>query len=668
MKILYIHMQALKSANIATYKNYALGLRNQNIECAFLLRDINGCEDFHFQCHAFEFLDFRLDRQTKQFILDFQPDFIHIASPRFLTVRVALEALILTNARLIVGHEDDEFFIATREHTSVSPKPQFQLSEVPMLTPEILEKLFSNMGWPFFLREWLGKPTHILSEPLSFALVNNIACGFGGIWDHIRDRLTSTYCKEAVTTPPCLDVQNIKPGPSDAVEKELAFEKFKIPENKKALMLLGSNYSLMYDLDVMLHSFCQLEILGRDDWVLCIAGHNEVLDRHKEIASSHGLSDRILWLGKFDYDSDDLALLFRRSDIVLSPGLQNEFNYLRLPMKNASYMAYGKPLFTFSCGFGESLTDGENCIMTYTDSSVEWAEKLNNMLNDSSLCERIGKKAREFAERYFDYRPVSKNMAKFYRSLKHVSSSVPSREPLNVRLSRLARTGQFKKVKQLGIYGAGKHTQRLLKAAPKGFFDKEIIILDDNPKLETLESFEVKTFSADVINTLDGVLISSDAFEEVMFEKCLPLCKSQTIFRLYTGRFPAVTSQLYSIAEKAQSVEDILDKTGSATSLTWELGSDNSLLAEGHSEVVHVINKDSSLYSFSTQLNKLLNEESAELIICENKVPGPGTEISKIWNDAGTLSDKYSFLWIYNLNVGIFSSLNCEKNGNSRKC
>ena len=73
-------------------------------------------------------------------------------------------------------------------------------------------------------------------------------------------------------------------------------------------------------------------------------------------------------------------------------------------------MAFAKPIFTYRCGFGESLQHGVNAILTDGASAREWAAKLL-LLTDCEKRRAIGRAARRFAEEQFDAAPVAARLA-----------------------------------------------------------------------------------------------------------------------------------------------------------------------------------------------------------------------------------------------------------------
>ena len=74
-------------------------------------------------------------------------------------------------------------------------------------------------------------------------------------------------------------------------------------------------------------------------------------------------------------------------------------------------------------------------------------------------------------------------------------------------------------VKSLGIYGAGKHSERLLQSRELHRFD-DVVLLDDNPELATVHWKNRPCLDLDSVpDEIHTILISSDAYEQQMVKR-----------------------------------------------------------------------------------------------------------------------------------------------------
>lgn len=674
-RVLFVYVVPYGEPAWELNKLYALAMRRHGVESAFLANGIIEAGDGSIPVHPYSFHDFRLDAATKKFILDFAPDVIHLCSPRFLALRVALEAMIISNAELVVKHEDEEIFIATQDYITVSPKRAFEYGITSMLTPERLEKLFENAAWPFMMKEWLGKPSMMLAEPVSFGIINHLASGLIGIWDNVAAELAKTYCKPAWTMPPTLDLGRIKTGPPDRDEIKNAAESLRIPADKKILMFSGKYYPLIFDFDLLLHTLSMPVLKNDKSWHFCVTGDNPRVERHYKIIKEAGIEDRITWLGKLSNEQLDLAQ--RRTDIAVSPGLINEYNRVRLPQKNVMYMAYGKPMLTYSCGFGESLTDGENALLVGVDSPSVWAEKLSALIQDTSLQNKLGVNARKFAEKRFDCNVIAGGLAGFYHSIRErrkddrslMGDSGQGRN-LDSAGRKIFENDAFARCRRLAVFGAGKHTVRLLNSKWRDLLrSKELRIVDDTPKAAELDGVKIISFEELKKWKPDGILLSTDTFEDQMQNRCLEEFRNgPVIFRIYTPRH-VIYPEIYHIEKLAGKIHDPASADGEclsicsamsellkgrtiserwndtgivATDVKMSSGAEKRISGAGVKEKrVLLVEVSCGILKFAKYLNDLVELDRADAFVISAK-DGDRKMLQMVWEEFGSSCQDYA--------------------------
>jgi peptidoglycan/xylan/chitin deacetylase (PgdA/CDA1 family) len=98
-------------------------------------------------------------------------------------------------------------------------------------------------------------------------------------------------------------------------------------------------------------------------------------------------------------------------------------------------------------------------------------------------------------------------------------------------VQRCVKTG----IRRIALYGAGQHTARLLHSTP--LWPLQVLaIVDDDPNLRGTQRFGLPVWTPADMNRLelDAVLISSDRFEERMYERLAPLATGGLdVLRLY---------------------------------------------------------------------------------------------------------------------------------------
>ena len=118
----------------------------------------------------------------------------------------------------------------------------------------------------------------------------------------------------------------------------------------------------------------------------------------------------IQWLG---YRTDVCDLL-KSCHIVAFPSYYME----GLPKSLIEADAIGRPVITSnSVGCKETVIDGETGFLIQPKDVDALTEKLNLLLSDATLRQQMGKKAREYAEKYFDIEVVKQRHLDIYNEL-----------------------------------------------------------------------------------------------------------------------------------------------------------------------------------------------------------------------------------------------------------
>jgi glycosyltransferase involved in cell wall biosynthesis len=116
-------------------------------------------------------------------------------------------------------------------------------------------------------------------------------------------------------------------------------------------------------------------------------------------------------------DREMLPKVLSLADAFVQPGKSDAFNDYRFPSKLPEFFAMGKPVILPKTNIGNYLTEGNNCILLQEGSAVEIADKLEILLKDSNLRERIGENGRLYAENHFDWSINTEVLYEFYRQI-----------------------------------------------------------------------------------------------------------------------------------------------------------------------------------------------------------------------------------------------------------
>jgi glycosyltransferase involved in cell wall biosynthesis len=108
-----------------------------------------------------------------------------------------------------------------------------------------------------------------------------------------------------------------------------------------------------------------------------------------------GVSDGVLELGRTDWR--EIPSYLALADAFVQPGAADAFNRYRLPSKVPEFLAMGRPVILPHCNIGHDLTHGENALLLEQGNAVEIMERVEDLLADRALSERLGAGARRFA-------------------------------------------------------------------------------------------------------------------------------------------------------------------------------------------------------------------------------------------------------------------------------
>lgn len=103
------------------------------------------------------------------------------------------------------------------------------------------------------------------------------------------------------------------------------------------------------------------------------------------------------------------------ADAYVQPGAPDDFNRYRLPSKLPEFLAMGRPVILPACNLGNDLTDGQDALLLRDGTALEIAARLEQLLDDRDLAQRLGRRARQFALDRLSWPDNTAALAEFYR-------------------------------------------------------------------------------------------------------------------------------------------------------------------------------------------------------------------------------------------------------------
>jgi glycosyltransferase involved in cell wall biosynthesis len=142
-------------------------------------------------------------------------------------------------------------------------------------------------------------------------------------------------------------------------------------------------------------------------------------------ASFGALADGVIELGSVPWRKVPSYLAL--ADAYVQPGQADAFNRYRLPSKLPEFLAMGRPVILPHCNIGNDLAHGENALLLERGNAEEIVARVEELIDDPALAERLGRGAREFALEQLCWRTNSEGLAGFLRGVMADSTASPVR-------------------------------------------------------------------------------------------------------------------------------------------------------------------------------------------------------------------------------------------------
>ncbi len=107
------------------------------------------------------------------------------------------------------------------------------------------------------------------------------------------------------------------------------------------------------------------------------------------------VSDGVLELGRVDWR--EIPNYLALADAYVQPGAPDVFNRYRLPSKLPEFLAMGRPVVLPDCNIGHDLEHGENALLMKDGNAMEIMARIEELIADPALADRLGRGARKFA-------------------------------------------------------------------------------------------------------------------------------------------------------------------------------------------------------------------------------------------------------------------------------
>jgi len=124
-------------------------------------------------------------------------------------------------------------------------------------------------------------------------------------------------------------------------------------------------------------------------------------NRFRESLQKSSRQNRIKWMGQFP--RDQMNSIYQSHDILVFPSERGE----GVPLTLAEAMSCGMAIVSTSCGgSAEILRDGDNAFVFAAGNAVDCADKIQQLLTDHFLQEKLSKNAIAYTKEHFDLRSM----------------------------------------------------------------------------------------------------------------------------------------------------------------------------------------------------------------------------------------------------------------------
>ena len=191
--------------------------------------------------------------------------------------------------------------------------------------------------------------------------------------------------------------------------KATSYDFLSFPLKKKVLTFLGG---LTYTKGILFVLRSLLSVLHeRDDTSFLIVGHGPLEKAIRDFILENNISDKIFLSSSVSLDS--ITEIYRRSDIVVLPSLwQEPFSGVIL---EAGLMK--KPVVASAVGGNvEVILDGKTGFLVSPNDSSLWRERISYLLDNPSICRKIGEAAFRHIKNNFSREVITKKIEGLYLS------------------------------------------------------------------------------------------------------------------------------------------------------------------------------------------------------------------------------------------------------------
>jgi D-inositol-3-phosphate glycosyltransferase len=212
--------------------------------------------------------------------------------------------------------------------------------------------------------------------------------------------------------PPGVDTSHFYPIPDDEAKEYIG-----VPPCDRMLLYVGRIEPLK-GIDTLIEAIAHIRREGNEVCLAVIGGEMDIgqefenaeMARLKSVSANYGLDDSVVFLGKRSQDS--LPYYYSAAEAVVVPSFYESFGLVALEA-----MACGTPVVASEVGgLAFLVQDGETGYTVPVEEPQKLAERLNLLLSDHTLRQKMGQQAAAFA-RHYSWEKISTRIIKLYEDV-----------------------------------------------------------------------------------------------------------------------------------------------------------------------------------------------------------------------------------------------------------
>lgn len=362
-----------------------------------------------------EFDSFRLSKSIRNKMQLFNPNIIVEVGVRTIPMRVSLELkLLYPKAKFIVQAEDDENLVFKKNYPSrYNDLRLLEILDTKKITLKKLFIFFRLLDLKLTFKILFNPKFYRSVEPIMRILCYKVADMHTTIWYPMQERLFSKFYIRTFVIPPFIDLNSFYCNLKFNNNRQKILSKYSIKKDSFILFINGTVYDFSDEILIFINAIKLFSKYQNIHTTIIVLNINEDIKTKvlKIINSDKNIDLKIIGSQKEFYYNQ----LIKNSHIICAPGIEDSFNKYRMSSRLVKALAFGKPIFTFYTGFGESIKNEDFAFLTKTNNKYEWYKLLVKAYNRFYI-HPFDLQSRHFAEKYFNSKKIVKEFSKIIKS------------------------------------------------------------------------------------------------------------------------------------------------------------------------------------------------------------------------------------------------------------